>query len=213
METHFPPRRGLIGLVVASLPSVITKVEDERLLLRRACEYEMFRSVEETTSSPRLQEKFATVDLFVEFAHIVTNRRKSRSGRSLELHLARIFDEESLSYSAGKHTEGHRRPDFVFPSMEKYWDGHWPDERLRMLGAKTTVKDRWRQILNEARRVQTKHLLTLQEGVSEEHFREMRESGVALVAPKALHKFYPQEVRSLLTTLAAFVKETRAVCG
>ncbi len=209
----FPPGEELIGLVVASLPSVITKVEDERLLLRRACEYEMFRSVEEYHVLPRLQEKFATVDLFVEFAHIVTNRRKSRSGRSLELHLARIFDEESLSYSAGKHTEGHRRPDFVFPSMEKYWDGHWPDERLRMLGAKTTVKDRWRQILNEARRVQTKHLLTLQEGVSEEQFREMRESGVALVAPKALHKFYPQEVRSRLTTLAAFVKETRAVCG
>jgi hypothetical protein len=56
-----------------------------------------------------------------------------------------------------------------------------------MLAAKTTCKDRWRQILNEADRIPAKHLLTLQEGVSEGQFREMNDAGVRLVVPRALH--------------------------
>ena len=57
-----------------------------------------------------------------------------------------------------------------------------------MLAAKTTCKDRWRQILNEAARIDVKHLLTVQEGVSSPQFREMKEEGVRLVVPKTLHK-------------------------
>ncbi len=45
-----------------------------------------------------------------------------------------------------------------------------------MLAVKTTCKDRWRQILNEAQRIKPKHLLTLQEGVSHRQFDEMQES-------------------------------------
>jgi hypothetical protein len=49
-----------------------------------------------------------------------------------------------------------------------------------MLAAKTTVKDRWRQVLNEANRIETKHLLTLQEGVPEGQFTEMQDAKVNL---------------------------------
>ena len=82
-----------------------------------------------------------------------------------------------------------------------------------MLGAKTTVKDRWRQILNEARRIEKKHLLTLQEGVSTEQFREMQDEGVTLVVPKPLHKHYPDAVRPKLVSLTDFIAETRVVCS
>jgi hypothetical protein len=173
----------------------------------------MFRSVEEFHVLPRLAERFATVDLFVEFASTVLNRRKSRSGKSLELHLLAIFGEERLSNSWGQYTEAKRKPDFVFPSIEKYRDGRWPADRLRVLGAKTTVKDRWRQVLNEAKRVPTKHIFTLQQGVSEEQFREMKEEGVTLVVPAALHTQYPKSVRTELVSLDRFIRETRNVCG
>jgi type II restriction enzyme len=162
---------------------------------------------------PRLQEKFSTVDHFLGLAHSVTNRRKSRSGKSLELHLAAIFREDALPFTNGATTEGARRPDFIFPSIEKYFASGWPDQRLRMLGAKTTVKDRWRQILNEARRVERKHLFTLQEGVSNAQFREMQDEGVTLVVPKPLHKHYPDAVRRKLLSLTDFIAETRTVCA
>ena len=71
------------------------------------------------------------------------------------------------------------------PPKADYQDPGFPATRLRMLAVKTTCKDRWRQVLNEAARIPAKHLLTLQEGVSENQFREMTESGVRLVVPNS----------------------------
>jgi hypothetical protein len=78
-----------------------------------------------------------------------------------------------------------------------------------MLAVKTTCRDRWRQVLNEADRVATKHLLTLQEGVSEAQHKEMREAGVVLVVPRGLHGSYPKAVRPHLMTLESFIGDVR----
>ena len=78
-----------------------------------------------------------------------------------------------------------------------------------MLAVKTTCKDRWWQILNEARRIDRKHLLTLQEGVSEKQFREMEEAQVQLVVPEPLIKTYPKSVRPHLQTLESFIADIR----
>lgn len=209
----FPSGEALVAEAIKRLPETRGVSPDERIMRRRACEFEMFRAVESLHVLPRLSMPFATVDAFVEYAHSVTNRRKSRSGKSLELQIAAIFTEESLSYAHGMHTEGLRKPDFVFPDAERYWEESWPDERLRMLGVKATVKDRWRQILNEARRIETKHLLTLQEGVSENQFSEMRDEGVVLVVPAPLHKHFPENVQPHLVSLDRFISQTRAICS
>jgi hypothetical protein len=78
-----------------------------------------------------------------------------------------------------------------------------------MLAAKTTCKDRWRQILNEAERIPVKHLLTLQEGISENQFREMHAAGVTLVVPRPLMSKYPVSVRHQLLSVEKFVSEVR----
>ena len=78
-----------------------------------------------------------------------------------------------------------------------------------MLAAKTTCKDRWRQILNEADRIPTKHLLTLQEGVSENQFQEMVEANVKLVVPQGLHESYPEWVRPHLISFESFIADVR----
>jgi len=78
-----------------------------------------------------------------------------------------------------------------------------------MLAAKTTCKNRWRQIINEADRIATKHLLTLQEGVSEGQFREMTEAGVRLVVPAGLHRAFPESVKPHLITLESFIGDVR----
>lgn len=88
----------------------------------------------------------------------------------------------------------------MFPSVAAYEDAAFPAYRLRMLAAKTTCKDRWRQIIIEADRIRTKHLLPLQE-VSEAQFREMTEAGVRLVVPTGIHDSYPVAICPHMITL------------
>jgi hypothetical protein len=211
-RVEFPGGEAIIAKTVDRLPSARAKAPGKRLLERRACEYAIFRSVEEVFTLPRIQEGFSSVDLFIDLANAVTNRRKSRSGKSLELHARKIFEEENLPFSHGRQTEERRTPDFVFPSIEKYHDSDWSAERLRMLAAKTTCKDRWRQILNEADRIEWKHLLTLQEGVSVTQFKEMQQSKVLLVVPEPLIEAYPESIQSGVVPFGRFIAETKAAC-
>jgi hypothetical protein len=80
-----------------------------------------------------------------------------------------------------------------------------------MLGVKTSVKDRWRQVLDEAAKIRVKHLFTLSEGVSPEQFRQMDGAGLRLVVPTMNVRRFPQSVRPRLLTLAKFVQATRSV--
>lgn len=182
---------------------------NERLIRRRMCEYEVFLSVEEAVELPVIQAGFTSIDEFVARAQSILQRRKARSGLSMELHTREIFIEEGLQdgqdFAHDVESEPGRRPDFLFPSQERYRDPTFPAQSLRMLAVKTTCRDRWRQILNEADHIATKHLLTLQEGVSAGQFREMTTSGVRLVIPAALRSSYPKSIRPELVTLESFI--------
>lgn len=186
---------------------------DHRLLKRRSCEFDMFRSVEAAFEMDHIQEGFKTIDEFLARAQTILQRRKSRSGRSLELHTRHIFIEEGLKegtdFSYQPESEPGRRPDFLFPSQIDYKNPLFPQDDLRMLAVKTTCKDRWRQVLEEAYRIPNKHLLTLQEGVSESQFRKMAESGIQLVVPSPLTKTYPESVRPHLQSLESFISDVR----
>lgn len=211
-KTDFPSGEEIIHSTLQRMAAGAS-LPDERLIMRRECEYKLFLSVEFLLILPRISKGFASIDAFIDCANSVTNRRKSRSGKSLELHLKTIFSEEHLAFAHGVKSEGEKRPDFLFPSAAAYRDPSWPVTKLRMLGAKTTCKDRWRQILNEAVRVRSKHLVTLQEGVSVNQFKEMEHERITLVVPKSLHQSYPKSVRPKLVTLEHFIKETKLICG
>jgi hypothetical protein len=180
---------------------------DQRLVDRYRCEFGLFKVVEESHTLPLIGDGFQTVEEFLAIAQTVANRRKARAGRSLELHLARIFDEEQVDYETGVTTEDNRRPDFVFPSIAAYRD----DRPTLMLGVKTSVKDRWRQVLDEAPRIRVKHLFTLSEGVSPDQFRQMYGAGLRLVVPAANVRRFPAVVRPALMTLAGFVEVARSM--
>lgn len=186
---------------------------DHRLIRRRNCEFEIFLSVERAVELTAIQAGFSSVDEFVARAQSILQRRKSRSGLSLELHARQIFLEEQLTegthFSHQPESENNKRPDFLFPSEAAYKDSSFPAAKLRMLAVKTTCKDRWRQIVNEADRVAQKHLLTLQEGVSENQFAEMVSAGVQLVVPKTLVESFPPAVRPHLQTLESFIGDIR----
>lgn len=209
---QFPTAAEIISLTIDRCAAHDLNV-DARLLKRRNCEYEIFRSVEEAVELPLIQAGFYTIEEFVARAQSILQRRKARSGRSLELHTREIFLEENLREGEdfqhqGESERGHR-PDFLFPSAAAYKNREFPDAWLRMLAVKTTCKDRWRQILNEAHRIERKHLLTLQEGVSENQFKEMSEAQVQLVVPAPLIASYPEAVRPHLQTLESFIGDVR----
>lgn len=208
----FPSGAEIIRKAVEMRPDTALD-PDERLLRRRDCEFEIFLSVEEAVELPVITAGFTNIDEFIARAQSILQRRKARSGRSLELHAREIFIEEGLreneEFAHGAEAEPGRRPDFLFPSQLLYRDPAFPDSRLRMLAVKTTCRDRWRQILNEAERIPTKHLLTLQEGVSVGQFQEMKDSGVRLVVPAGLKCSYPEEIRPELITLESFIGDIR----
>src|SRR3546814_4083496 len=78
-----------------------------------------------------------------------------------------LFTALGVQYARGAETENKNKPDFLFPGPQAYHDDLFPRERLTMLGAKSTLKDRWRQVLSEAEKINEKHLLTLSPGISE----------------------------------------------
>ena len=209
---RFPTAQDIINKTIEMRPDYEAK-PDVRLLRRRACEYDIFQSVEEAVELPVIKLGFGTVDEFLSRAQTMLQRRKARAGLSLERHIRAIFVEEGLregtQFSFQPRSEGERSPDFLFPSEAAYRNAAFPEANLRMLAVKTTCKDRWRQILNEAARVGSKHLLTLQEGVSENQFREMSEARVKLVVPQGLAMAYPASIRSDLQTLESFIGDIR----
>ena len=193
----------------AVLPDRYTAASDpDKLLLEwTEEEYRLFRALEHARYGERVANGFENVEEFVSLANQVLNRRKSRAGKSLENHLAAIFDGNNISYSAQAVTEGNKKPDFIFPSQEAYRSFDFPVERLTSLAAKTTCKDRWRQILNEADRLRGKNkfLCTLQQGISSMQMDEMQAERVILVVPKAYVCAYPRDRQDRLWTVARFV--------
>lgn len=132
-------------------------------------------------------------------------RRKSRAGNALENHLEAIFKSHGVTYSRTAVTEQKLKPDFIFPDIRHYHDQSFPSTRLTMLASKTTSKDRWRQILNEAARIPLKHLVTLEPSTSENQTAEMQSERVQLVIPAPLHDTYTAAQRSWLLDISGFV--------
>src|SRR5580658_9084304 len=146
----------------------------------------LFRTLEKHLISTRLREGFLQVaepdvDGFLSFSLSVQNRRKARAGAALENHIEAVLVAQRVRFERNAVTERSNRPDFLFPGAEAYRDLGFPQERLVLLAAKTTAKDRWRQVTKEADRIELKHLLTLEPAISTKQTDQMRASGVQLV--------------------------------
>ena len=172
-------------------------------------EYRLFRKIEFSRYGDIITQGFTSVEQFIEVANMVLNRRKSRAGKSLEHHLSAMFDSNSLIFQSQPRTEGNKRPDFIFPSEAAYHDFTFPADRLIFMGAKTTCKDRWRQVINEADRITGKHLFTLQQGISAQQLNEMDSEQITLVVPAPYIKTYPKEKQADIWTLQRFIAYVR----
>ncbi len=183
----------------------ISSEADKIILKWTEAEYKLFRGLEEKIYRPVFTQPFENCQSLVEFSNSILNRRKSRAGKSLEHHLAEIFKASHLKFEEQVVTENNKKPDFIFPDGVSYHNFTFPANRLTMLGAKTTCKDRWRQVLNEADRIPQKHLFTLQRGVSRNQMLEMKSEKLTLVVPKENINLFLPEFHSDILSLSDFI--------
>lgn len=174
-------------------------------------EFQLFKVLENNRYSNQIKTPFATVEELIATANTILNRRKSRAGKSLEHHLSEVFSTFKLTFETQSVTEDKKRPDFLFPGNAEYTNPKFESKNLVVLASKTTCKDRWRQILNEADRVKTKHLFTLQQGISKNQLEEMYKYDVCLVVPEPYVKSFPEEFRERILTLGKFVNHIQQI--
>lgn len=213
LEVDFPPTIDLATNArtcyitsYSVTPNQIKTHPDKELLNWLEAEYDLFKTIENDRYSEIVRTPFPTVEDLVKTANTILNRRKSRAGKSLEHHLEEVFRIFELIFQTQVTTENNKKPDFLFPNIESYNDPSFDENKLILLASKTTCKDRWRQILNEADRIRTKHLFTLQQGISKNQLQEMNEYGVQLVVPRAYLSSFPSEHRANILTLEQFVR-------
>lgn len=187
--------------------------DDAQLMAWLSREADLFRALEYTRVAPVIERGFigpdgrADIDEFARVSLSIQNRRKSRMGGSFEGHLAAILRRRGLTFSEQSVTEGHRKPDFILPGIDHYRRAEVGDPNLTMLGAKSTCKDRWRQVLTEAAKIPDKHLCTLEVALSGNQVDEMVDSRVTLVLP-AMGAVTPRTFRNAMN-LAEFVEMCR----
>lgn len=209
---RFPSTMEFSAFARESLKDISAKDDPDTVLLAwLEREEQLFRTFENHVVAERLKEGFhdgkkADVESFIKFSLSVQNRRKSRAGYALENHLEPIFSARKIRFVRGGRTEHHTKPDFLFPGEKEYHDASFPDDLLSILGAKSSCKDRWRQVLSEASRVKTKHLLTLEPGISENQTDEMQGSNLQLVVPQGLHGSYTAKQQGWLFSLGRFIE-------
>lgn len=212
----FPSTRIFSDLARASLPDIsAADAPDLALVEWMEREEALFRRLERRVVAARISDGFvdddgADVDGFLAFSLSVQNRRKARAGQALEHHLEAVFIAQGIRYSRGAETENRNKPDFLFPGQLEYRNGAFPSARLTMLGAKSTVKDRWRQVLSEAQRIDYKHLLTLQPGISVNQTAEMKAKQLQLVIPRSLWPTYRPDQVSELMSVGDFITLVRS---
>ncbi len=203
---NFPPTKIFSEYARSTLPEVsalndpdtglISWIEREELL---------FRTLEKDIVEEQVDKGFNDVDEFVAFSLSVQNRRKVRAGLALENHLEEVFREFGVKYARGVRTEKKSKPDFLFPGEDEYRNPSFIGSKLTMLGAKTSCKDRWRQILTEAEQIDEKHLITLEPSISIDQTLEMASQNVQLVVPAPLHLSYTEGQQDGLMNLSEFI--------
>ncbi|MBC6441205.1 MAG: restriction endonuclease [Rhodospirillales bacterium] len=214
--TTFPKTAEFSDLTRLTLPEVRAEDDpDAALIAWLDHEEALFRRLERRIVSSRIEAGFTNeegtdVDGFISFALSVLNRRKSRMGHSLENHLAAVLRAHNIRHVRGAVTEHNQRPDFLFPDLETYRAAPAEgDSRLTMLGVKSTCKDRWRQVLAEAGKINDKHLLTLEPGISEPQTDQMEASSLQLVVPSPVHGSYTAAQRGWLWSVGDFIGDVR----
>lgn len=114
-----------------------------------------------------------------------SQQRKSRAGKSFETHLAAMLQAGGVRFEA-QAILGQRRPDFVLPDQATVaLDTHRRYEDAAILSAKTTLRERWKQITHERFNCAI-FLATVDDRVSKEALADLQKAEITLIVPESL---------------------------
>ncbi len=212
---NFPKTTILSSLVQSTfITEDLVDNPDDALLSLISKEEELFKFLEKKYISQTIVNGFmsngeADVDSFINFSLSVQNRRKSRAGAGFENHIEYILKANNIQFDRNPQTENRSKPDFIFPGIKQYKNPSFSIDKLTVLAAKSTCKDRWRQVLSEAKRISTKHLITLEPSISVNQTNEMSANDVRLVLPDRIIHTYKKEQRSQVVSFKEFISSVR----
>lgn len=179
-------------------------------------ETSLYFAIERAIGTRKLNELSSTgplaFDTVMSFAMSWIQSRRSRRGESLQNHFAKLLDLEHVPYTAQCRTERGETPDFIIPGRREYHDPAFPSHRLRMVGCKTIVRERWGQWLKEAARVRIKFALTLDPAISQELIARIHERLHFFIPAGILAQHYEgRPSRRLLGSVKQLVADLQAV--
>ena len=203
----FPSTREFSAYVRSTIQDINYEKDYDNVLM--SC-YEkeeiLYRTLEKHFVGEKLKTGFHDVDDFFDYSKSAQNRRKSRAGLALENHMEFLFQKNNIRYDRTPVTENRSKPDFLFPGIAEYRDQDFCNTNLTMLGVKSTCKDRWRQVLTEAKRIEKKHILTLESAISINQTNEMQQCLIQLVVPQKNIGTFKPEQQKWLFTVTNFIK-------
>lgn len=216
--SRLPADEQVASLVRGAFGDVGAREEpDAALVWWIEAEAAAFRGWEDAKIGARLRQGFSPADgapdveSFRAFSMSLRQSRVSRAGGALEYHIRELLDVRGLRNPMKAIIDHGERPDFLFPSKAPYDDASFDAAQLRMLGVKYTAEDRWRQVLNEARRIEQKYLLMLEPSITASQVSQMRNAKLQLVIPAPIRARYPAQVAGEISTVAAFLGELERI--
>ena len=194
--------------LLACRPRFSSWTADRKVLHGWRAEFALFKMVESHLVLPAVRGPFDSIEAYLVPAKSVTGRRATRAGRSLENHVDLALWDAGILHEMSRRVKG--MADCTVPTVEAFKNSSFPEDRLFGIAMKTTLKERWKQVVYESPRVRRKYLLTLQDGMPAQTLREMREADVTLIVPEELHSEYPMPERDALLSVEALFAVLRS---
>lgn len=115
-----------------------------------------------------------------------SQQRKSRAGYSFEHHIESMLMDGQIPHEKQVVIEAKKRPDFILPSLAGLRAPKQGNSSGLILSAKTTLRERWKQVEREMKGGGELFLATVDENIASNAIKEMGEMGINLVVPEAL---------------------------
>lgn len=188
-------------------PFAIAKPGDAIRQISRVIEWDLFREFQrreravqlvrsifgDTPSEPGMKAVIRRiVDAVPEIDAIMlsaSQQRKSRAGYSFEHQIEAMLTAAAVPFGKQVVMDAtKRRPDFVLPSLPHFKRPLDGAERGLILSAKTTLRERWKQVENEMGGGADLFLATVDENIAATAIEAMAAMNIRLVVPETLKK-------------------------
>lgn len=99
----------------------------------------------------------------------------------------------------------------MMPGFGAYHDPAFPEDRLRMVACNSVLRERWGQMLNEAKRIANKYHLTVDPNVTDSRIVAIERNHVTMFVPEpiAAAAYRSHLEKGRVRTVAALIEALR----